>query len=355
MTSTDLELEIRRTLAAQASAYLFPQDLPSRTFAAVRAASAAPPRRPRNRRWVYALAVVAVLPAFFLVGVLAAHRPMVQRGASSLPAVAPLLPGSTASGGQSGGGADFGLLNPGLPGPVPADAGKSGPPAGDLGQGFQASVLRTASVEVQVNKGQFPAAGAQATAVAARYVGLVSDSNAQTSSGRLARGVLTLRVPADKLDAAIGDLQRLGTTVSLMTSSQDVSGQVADLDARLHSLQAQEAQYLQLLPAAKSTTDILEIRTRLDSVRQEIESLQGRQKFLQSQVDLARIQATIAEPGTDLPVMQPEGRFANAWQRAKEGVAAVVAGFIIAVGYLAAPAVLALVVWLVVRRRRRVL
>jgi hypothetical protein len=221
------------------------------------------------------------------------------------------------------------------------------------GSGFQQSVVRTASVSVRVPKGQFPNAWSQAMAVAGRFGGLVSDSNAQTVNGLLSSGTLTLQVPSTSLDQALSALAGLGTVTSQSTTSQDVSGQVANDTAQLTALQAEEAEYLQLLPQAKSTADILAIEQPLNSVQQQIQTLQASQAYLQSQVAMASIQATLSEPGTQPPVVKPEGRLGKAWQQARGGVAVVLAGFIIAVGYLLAPALVALLVWLAVQRFRR--
>lgn len=340
MTGTQLETEIRDALAAEAAGYPLPEDLPERTLAA--RPSAEPQRWYRGRRALYALGAVALVPALLVIGLVSTSQPLLQHG--------PAISASKADQGISplAGAGSIGGLPAAAPTPAPPGITAQTPSAG-----FAPSILRTGSVEVQVGKGRFQSAWSAAMAVASRYAGLVSDSSAQTVNGKLARGTLTLRVPADKLDAALADLQHLGTTVSLNTTSQDVSGQFADMDARLKALQAQEAEYLQLLPSAKTTADVLAIRAPLDSVRQQIETLEGSQAYLQGQVAMSTLQATLSEPGADLPSAQTPGRFSLAWQRAKTGVAAVLAGLLIAAGYLAVPVLLAVPLVLFVRRSRR--
>jgi hypothetical protein len=366
---TDIELEIRSALEDEAGRYALPPELKGRTLEAIRPrARRAPPesrvgpagggRRRRRRRWVYALAGVAVVPVLFGVGSLVTGTAGLQGGVSA--------PHRAGANGDAQPSAGFGTSTiagpfasgPGrAPAPAPSLAPSTGPSlVAPSGSGFQQSIVRTASIAVRVSPGQFSNAWSQALAVAGHFGGLVSNSDAQTVNGRLASGSLTLQVPSTNLDGALGALAGLGTMTSESTTSQDVSGQVANDSAQLTALQAEESEYLHLLPQAKSTADILAIEQPLNTVEQQIQTLQASQAYLQSQVAMASIQATFGEPGTQPPAAKPAGRLGRAWQQAKIGVTSVIAGFIVTAGYLIAPALVALLVWAAAGRlRRRVL
>ncbi|HLI57683.1 MAG TPA: DUF4349 domain-containing protein [Actinomycetota bacterium] len=362
MSVTDIESEIRLALEEEASRYPFPEDLPQRTLQAAQELGSET-KRPRRRRWVYGLAAAAAIPVLFLAGLLATHVTAPRASSTANGAVGlPNLPGHPTAGSATGTNGDVSNINgtlgsintalgsaPGAPGGT--GAAPSSSPAAPAG-GFTQSVVRTATLEVRIGKGQFSSAWTQANAVAARYGGLVSTSNAQTANGKLDLGTLTLQIPASNLDAALGALEGLGTMTGLTTSSQDVSGQVASDAAQLSALQAEETEYLQLLPQAKSTADILAIETPLNNVEQQIETLQASQSYLQSQVAMASIQATLSEPGSQPTAPKRAGRFAKAWHQAVTGLAAVLADMLVGAAYLIIPALLALAIWAGVRRFR---
>lgn len=370
---TDIELEILSALEAEASEYPLPPELAERTLEAAGASPAPRPiwlNHPRahrllgRRRWAYVLAAAAVIPLLFLVGTHEAGT-RVAPGASATKAPSHfagsegelnLNPNQVAGSivaGEPG--------NPGQGTAVPAAPAQAAPtppassttPGTPAPSGFQQSIVRTASVSVQVPKGKFSSTWSQALGIAGRFGGLVSDSNAQTVNGRLASGTLTLQVPSSSLDQAMAALGDLGTVTDQTSSSQDQSGQVANDAAQLTALQAEEAEYLQLLPGAKSTADILAIEQPLTSVEQQIQTLQASQAYLQKQVAMATINAALAEPGSQPPVVKVQGRIGKAWHQARDGATTVFAGFIVALGYLLAPALLLLVAWAVVRRLRR--
>lgn len=362
MAITDLELEIRSALAGEAAGYAVPPELKARTLEVASARRGKARRFLRRHRWVYALAAAGVLPVLFALG--AAVKPAPPRPGTSASQKAFGAPGHVSNingtlgeinGTLNGTNGDVGVLKPAAPAGSLIQPSAAGAPATlpSPGGGFQQSVVRTASVSVRVPRGHFADAWSQAVGVAGRFGGLVSNSTAQTVNGRLDSGSLTIRVPSTSLDPALAALGSLGTVSSQSTTSQDESGQVASNAAQLTALQAEETQYLQLLPQAKSTADILAIEQPLAAVTQQIQTLQASQSYLQNQVAMASIQATLSEPGTQPASVKPEGRLAKAWRQAGTGVTTVVAGAIVALGYLLAPVLLLLLAWAASRRLRR--
>jgi Flp pilus assembly protein TadB len=66
-----------------------------------------------------------------------------------------------------------------------------------------------------------------------------------------------------------------------------------DLEARIRSKQALEAQFLEIMKQARSVTDALEVQRQLSEVRGEIERLEGRRRFLENQSSLSTITVTL--------------------------------------------------------------
>ncbi len=67
-------------------------------------------------------------------------------------------------------------------------------------------------------------------------------------------------------------------------SSEDVTEQFIDIEARLKAKKELENCYLELLKKANKISEILEIEKELVVIREEIESKQGQLNYLQNKV-----------------------------------------------------------------------
>lgn len=99
-----------------------------------------------------------------------------------------------------------------------------------------------------------------------------------------------IRIPASQFDAFLKEVETLGEhTDSRSISTQDVTEQFIDLEARLKTKKALEARYLTLLAQAKTVADILAIESQVANARAEIESMQGRLNYLTNQVSFSTL------------------------------------------------------------------
>jgi hypothetical protein len=227
--------------------------------------------------------------------------------------------------------------------PVPPVPGPSRP-----GQ-FPPKIVRTANIDVEV--GSFDRAWSRANAVATSFGGYVTSSQAG-----LERGTVTMRIPASKLDRALAELRKLGKLIQSTTTAEDVSAQIVDVDARLRTLDAEELQLLELLRKASGVSQELEVRDRLNAVRQEIESLEAQKEYFANQVDYATINANVFERGAGSPDEPPgDGVLYDAWRTAFRVGVTIVAGTVVVLGGLVPLAAIVLAAWAALRlvRRRR--
>ncbi len=122
--------------------------------------------------------------------------------------------------------------------------------------------------------------------------GFVEKSTQANSGGHSAS--LTVRIPAGRLDQVISQIKGLATTVDRESVEvRDVTREYIDLDARLRTAQAEEAQYLQILKRATTIKDTLEVTEKLSDVRGRIEQMQGEMKFLASQIDMSTLEISL--------------------------------------------------------------
>jgi hypothetical protein len=217
------------------------------------------------------------------------------------------------------------------------------------------AVVKTASLEVQVAKGDFDQSFQTAMQVAGRYGGYVESSS--TSGTRIHSGSLTIRVPSTAFDRAMADLTGLGTVQSRSVSGQDVTNQYVDLNARLRTWEAQEAVLLRLMKRATSVEATLRVQSNLQDVQFRIEQIKGQLRVLENQTELATIDVSMHEPGVvihPLQIHQADERpsLAEAWTKAVDGFLGVLYATVVGLGYLIPIALICLVVWFAVRRTR---
>lgn len=139
--------------------------------------------------------------------------------------------------------------------------------------------------------------------------GFVSGSNVW-QQGELLRATLTLRVPSDKLTSALAAIRGVSKRVEKETlSSEDVSEQYVDLDARVRNLEATEEELRQLLIVArqnsKKASDVLEVHHQLTQIRGEIEQAKGRMRYLSQIAAMSSITLDVVPDAIAQPVVQP--------------------------------------------------
>jgi Domain of unknown function (DUF4349) len=107
-------------------------------------------------------------------------------------------------------------------------------------------------------------------------------------------GVLTIRIPAARLEEAQREIRKLSVRVDgEKVEAEDVTRQYVDDEARLRNLHAQEMQYLGILKQARTVKDTLEVSDKLDTVRGEIEQRQAEFSTLSKRVETVAITVSL--------------------------------------------------------------
>jgi len=101
---------------------------------------------------------------------------------------------------------------------------------------------------------------------------------------------LTVRIPNTAFDAFISDISKgVSHFDRKEISSDDVTEEYIDIESRINTKKTLEKRYLDLLNKATKVSEILEIEKGLATVREEIESIEGRLKYLQSRIAMSTI------------------------------------------------------------------
>ncbi len=115
------------------------------------------------------------------------------------------------------------------------------------------------------------------------------------TNGQDAQGAfLAVRVPAGRFEEARAEIRKVGLRVdSERVEAQDVTRQYVDLEARLHNLRREEAQYLSIMKRANTVKDTLEVSEKLSNVRGQIEQQQAEFEALSKQVETVEINVSL--------------------------------------------------------------
>jgi hypothetical protein len=170
------------------------------------------------------------------------------------------------------------------------------PSSGDLSEysSVETKIIRTANLSLLVeNTEEFIP---RVQTMVEGFKGFVEYSSTWVEVDETTSGTMTLRVPSKDFSSAMESIKKMATVVkSESVSGQNVTEEYIDLQARLKTLQAEEAQYLAILERASTVEEILKVTDYLSNVRAEIESLQGRLQYLENQTDYSTITLAVYE------------------------------------------------------------
>jgi len=155
-------------------------------------------------------------------------------------------------------------------------------------------VIKNGNLTLRV--GSVDRAAEEISDIAKNNNGQIFSSNIYQSKADVKSGSVTLKVPVNNFEKTISEVKKIATlVVREFTSGQDVTEEYQDLQGQLKNKQAEEQSFTRILNQAQKIDDILAVTRELSRVRGEIESLEGRIKFLNSQTDMATISANITE------------------------------------------------------------
>jgi len=188
------------------------------------------------------------------------------------------------------------------------------------------------------------------------YVDSASSSDLASNHPQL---TIVVRVPVGAFDPTIEKFEALGVRKSKSINSEDVTGQLVDLDARLKTLQAQEEVYRGMLKTHAKLGDLLELQQRLGQVRAEIEEIAGQRKSKGELAALSTISVTLEQ---DAVVSHPDSDpnwMNQSWAEATTGAAGTMRTIVGAIMWLAAYSILwlpilvviSLIAWRLIRKR----
>ncbi len=129
---------------------------------------------------------------------------------------------------------------------------------------------------------------------------VASESKQQQNTDSAKRGLeitLIVRVPAQQFGPAVEQIRSAAARViQEKLTGHDVTEEFIDLEARIKTQKALEAQFLEIMKQARKVEEALEVQRQIAEVRTEIERLEGRRRFLENRSALSTITINLQPP-----------------------------------------------------------
>jgi len=233
-------------------------------------------------------------------------------------------------------------------------------PGGSLAD-VSSRTLLIVTTDVDIEVEDFDEALDAVRDIAREAGGHVASSSVRRDDEGLMSGTVEVKIPASDHGGALEAIGKLGELQDMHETSQDVTEEYVDLQARLDNSIRLEQRILGLLAESTGTIDdVLHVEKELAAVREDIERLEGRKRYLDSRISLSTITVDLHEKGAarggDPTARQVFGRIMDRVGVVFVGSVGVLVTFAVAVApWLVAASLLALLIVGIARiaRRRR--
>jgi hypothetical protein len=167
-------------------------------------------------------------------------------------------------------------------------------------EAFDRKIIRNADITIEVDS--TTETQHRITSIAEQHGGFVVTSEAKQRENidpakRTVDMKLVIRIPATQFGSTLDAIKTLaGNVPEANVTSQDVTEDFIDLEARIKTQKALELQFLEIMKAARGVADALEVQRQIAEVRTDIEKLEGRKRFLENRSSLSTITINIQAP-----------------------------------------------------------
>jgi hypothetical protein len=167
-------------------------------------------------------------------------------------------------------------------------------------------------------------------ALANRVGGYVASSDVQAGRDQPRSAVLQVKVPASRFDDLVNGVGAIGKLERVNVAAEDVGEEYTDVTARVANSRRLEQRLIELIASRTGKlSDVLEIERELARVREEIERMEGRLRYLKAHAAISTLSVTIHEP---LPLAGEAGSagvlaeaLRQAWRNGVNFLAALIA------------------------------
>lgn len=157
------------------------------------------------------------------------------------------------------------------------------------------------------------------------YAGFLSNESTSNEYDRIVQH-LTIRVPSRNFDELVDAVSKGVEHFDVRNiEAVDVTEEFVDAEARLKTKKQVEQRYQDLLKRAGKISEILEIERQIGELRAEIESIEGRLRYLRNRVDYSTLDISFYKKMAEHRVVE-ENRFGRAFRNGWDGLVGFMLG-----------------------------
>ena len=189
------------------------------------------------------------------------------------------------------------------------------------------------------------------------WKGTVADERTDTDRrGDPRDSSMTLRVPSSVFSEAMAAIAELGTLDHQSRTSEDVTTQVIDNDARVRAAERSIRQIELLLSRAEKIGDIISIESNLARRQADLDSLKSQQAYLSDQTSMSTINVYLTRTDSSAGERDARGFLAGlreGWSALRTATVTLTTALGAVLPFGATMALIGVPVWMLVRRRRQ--
>jgi hypothetical protein len=194
-------------------------------------------------------------------------------------------------------------------------------------------LVKTASMTITVAN---PGEAADKAAVAAeeakgRLDSRVDDAGSGTARARTS---VVLRIPTADLDAVMQKLKELGTVERAEITTEDVTAQRVDLDARIKALQTSVDRLLAIMRDARDPDALIKAEDALSERQAELDSLRAQREALGDRIDYSTVNVSFVAQTIGGPAPNDYQGFFGQVERGWDALVSVVGNLVLLFGLL---------------------
>ena len=213
-------------------------------------------------------------------------------------------------------------------------------------------IVRTGQASIEVDS--LESSMTELRRIVQRVGGFVADASVQSGRTQLRSATLELKVPAARFDELTEGLQPLGRVQFVNVGAEDVSEEFVDLTARAANGRRLEDRLVELLRTRTGKLqDVLSVERELARVREEIERMEGRLRFLKTSAQLSTLSVNLYEPPPLVASHPGRSVIGEAFKTAWRNFVGLTASVIASLGFVGPLAIFGWGALILVKRYRR--
>ncbi len=182
-------------------------------------------------------------------------------------------------------------------------------------------IIYEATVSLVVD--DFNAASDDIQKLVAQLEGYLGETSVDRTQGEYRTGRWVARIPVDKFPEFLDKVGTIGVAERQGQTAQDVTMEYLDLEARIKTKKELEQRILDLLAdRSGKLQDVIAAEKELARVRSEIESMEGRLRYLKNRTSFSTVTIDVREEKDYVPPQAPTfgDRIATVWHRSLDSL-----------------------------------